>query len=87
MVEPFGRATRPAYEPRIPPQMLDVTPSTLFPAVLAPVQTRLFADLYSQVVVAPEASVGIEPPAGRMALTAVRVSIDFRVISGELSRR
>jgi hypothetical protein len=36
---------------------------------------------------APEAGVRIEPPAGRMALTAVRISIDVRVVTGELPGR
>ena len=67
--------------------MLDVTPSTRFSTILAPVQTRLFADLYGQVVVAPETSIGIEPLARRVALGTVRVAIDVRVVARELSGR
>jgi len=67
--------------------MLDVTPSTLFPTILAPVQAGLFADLYGQVVVTPETSVGIESLTGRVALGTVRVAIDVRVVARELSGR
>jgi hypothetical protein len=85
MIETRLPATGPPDEPGIPPQMLDVTPTALFPAILAPVQTRLFPYLRGQVIVAPKASVRIEPPAGRVALAAVRIAIDFGVVTSELS--
>jgi hypothetical protein len=42
MIEPVACTARPPDEPRTPSEMLDVTPSTLFPTILAPVQTHLF---------------------------------------------
>jgi hypothetical protein len=65
--------------------MLNVTSSALFAAILTSVQARLSPYLHSQVIVAPKAGVRIEPPAGRVAFTAVRIAIDVRMVTGELS--
>jgi len=87
MIKPVAPTARPADEPRAPTQMLNVTPSALFAAILTSVQARLSPYLHSQVIVAPKAGVRIEPPAGRVAFTAVRIAIDVRVAASEFSGR
>jgi hypothetical protein len=87
MIESVACTARPPDEPRTPSEMLDVTSTALLPAILPSVQTRLFPYLRCQVIVAPKAAVGIEPPAGRVALAAVRIAIDIGVVAGELPRR
>jgi len=85
MFEELGRAARPANEPRVPSEMLDVTTSAVLPAILAPVEARLPPYLAAQIIVAPEASVGIDPLPGRVTLAAIRITIDLGVVAGELS--
>ena len=85
MIKPVAPTARPADEPRAPPEVLDMTSSALFAAILTSVQARLSPYLHSQVIVAPKAAGGIEPPAGGVALAAVRIAIDVRVATGELS--
>jgi hypothetical protein len=85
MIETLGRATGPSNEPRTPSEMFDVTTAAVLPAILAPVQARLPPYLGDQIVVAPEASVGIDPLPSRMTFAAIRITIDVGVVTGELS--
>lgn len=87
MIETRRAATRPAHEFCVSPEMLDVTLATLLAAIFSSMETCLLSYAPRQVVVAPEAGVGVEPFAGRMAFAAMRVSIDVRMTTGELSRR
>jgi hypothetical protein len=85
MIEPLARTARPPHEPRVPPEMLDVASAAVLPAILAPVEARLPPYLADQIVVAPEASVGIDPLPSRMTFAAIRITIDVGVVTGELS--
>jgi hypothetical protein len=85
MVEAVPPAAGPANEPRVPPEMLDVTSTAVLTAILAPVKTRLPPDLNPQVVVAAEASIRVDPLSRRVAFAAVRIAIDVGVGAGELS--
>ena len=63
--------------------MLNVTPTALFPAILAPVQTRLFPYLRApKSSWHPRQAFVSSRLAGRVALAAVRIAIDVRVVSG-----
>jgi hypothetical protein len=87
MIETLPRAARPPHEPRVPSEMLDVTSAAVLAAILAPVQPRLLPYLGAQVVVAPKASVRIDPFARRVAFAAIRIAIDVGVATRELARR
>ena len=85
MIEPFAPAARPSNEPRLPSEVLDVTAAAVLPAILAPVEAGLLPYLGTQILVAAEAGVGIEPLARRVALTAIRIAVDVCMVAGELS--
>lgn len=76
---------RPANEPRVPSQMLDVAPSALLPSILGAVEPGTLTDARRQVVMAAETSVGIDPLPRRVTLAAVRVALELGVRAAELS--
>jgi hypothetical protein len=86
MVEPRWTAARPANEPRVSSQMLDVTSTARLVAVLAPVQARLLSDASAQIFVTCKACICIDSLAGRVALTAVRIALEIGVVTAQLSR-
>ena len=77
---------RPANEPRVPSQMLDVAPSALLPSILGAVEPGALTDASRQVVMATETRIGIDSLARRVALAAVRVALELGVRAAELSR-
>ena len=87
MIEALPGAAGPSDQPRVPSEMLDVASTTVLASILASMQTGLPPYLGAQVVVAPEASVGIDPLASRVAFTAIRVAIDLGVGTSELPWR
>lgn len=87
VLEARGSAPRPADERRASAQMLDVTSAAVLSSVLASVQALLPSYPCTQVIVAPKASIRVEPPSRRMAFTAVRIAVDASVITAELTRR
>ena len=87
MVETIGGATGPTNELRAPSKVLDVTLTTLLPAIIAPVQPGSLLYLGTQVVMTREASIGVQPPAGRVTLTAVGIAIDLGMTAGQFSGR
>ncbi len=87
VIKPVRRAAGPTNELRSPSEVLDVTVTTLLPAILAPMQPGLFIYLRTQVVMTREASISVEPSSGRVTLATVRVAIDVRVVARELSGR
>ena len=84
MIEALRPAARPADEPRIPSEVLDVTATAVLPAILASMKARLPPYLDAQVVVAPKAGVRIDPFARRVAFAAIRITIDVGVGVGQL---
>jgi hypothetical protein len=85
VVETLFGAARPPDESRVPSEMLDVASATVLAAILAPVQTCLLPYLGAQVIVAPKASVRIDPFARRVTFAAVRIAIDVGVGTSEFS--
>ena len=85
MIEPLARTARPPHEPRVPSEMFDVTSAAVLAAILAPVQPRLLPYLGAQVIVAPKASLRIDPFARRVAFAAIRIAIDVGVAASEFS--
>jgi len=85
MVKARFAPARPANEPRVSSQMLDVAPSALLPSILGAVKPGALTDARRQVVVATETRIGIDALARRMTLAAVRVALELGVRAAELS--
>jgi hypothetical protein len=79
MIEPRLRPTRPANEPRISSQVLDVAPPTVLPAILDTMQPGALADAHRQIIVAAETSIGIDPLTRRVAFATVGVALELGV--------
>jgi hypothetical protein len=87
VIEARLHAARPPDELSAPSEMLDVTSTALLPAILAPVEARLLPYPNTQVVVARKTGVGVEPLTRRVALAAIRITLELGVRATELSRR
>jgi hypothetical protein len=86
MVEALFSAARPPDESRVPSEMLDVASAAVLAAILAPVQSCLLPYLGAQVIVAPKASIRVDPFARRVTFAAVRIAIDLGMATSELPR-
>jgi hypothetical protein len=86
MVEARLASPRPANELGVPPEVLDVAAPALLLLILGPAVKPLAGSNASpQVVVASEASIGVDALAGRVALAAVGVSVDVGVWARKLA--
>jgi len=87
MIETRLPTAWPPNELRIPSEMLDVALAAVLSAILSSVETCLLAYPCPQVVVASQTGIGVEPLAGRVAFTAIRIALELGVCARELSGR
>jgi hypothetical protein len=87
VIETRRSAARPADELRASAKMLDMAATTVLSPVLTAVESGLTPDARSQIVVAGETSVFIEPSTRTVALTAVGIPFDLGMGTAELPGR